>query len=240
MNLSVVFLVLLPLSLDVVYSDENTGEISSVLELFPEFKQMNNRISKLETSVSALLTEVKQTNDRNKRLEKGWTLPYKTRLRNFRVTSEKTASTVVSSEMECWIKCAETNGCTSVSFQLAGGKCELSRVTYVSYEVLEKAVGWDVYTKHTPVVSLHDHKYTLNLASAKAHCVSLGLSIATLDDLKAAYNSGYQKCNCGWAANGVAYLVMQEAHNSCLSNVGVLECNWQSTWNVYCKPLKSD
>ncbi|KAL3861543.1 hypothetical protein ACJMK2_007571 [Sinanodonta woodiana] len=205
--------------LDVIYSDENTREISSVLELFPEFKQMNDRISKLE---------------------KGWSLPCKTRLRNYRVKSEPMESKVFSSGLECWLNCAETNGCTSASFRLEGGKCELSRVKYVSYEVLEKAVGWNVFTKHTTMVSLHDQNYSLNLAGAKAHCVSLGLSIATLDDLKAAYNSGYQQCSCGWAENGIAYIVMQEATVGCMSSVGVLECHWQSTWNVYCRPLKTD
>ncbi|KAK3583795.1 hypothetical protein CHS0354_022839 [Potamilus streckersoni] len=219
MHLSAVILVILPMFLVVVFSDENTPEISSVLELFPEFVEMKGRINKLE---------------------KAWSLPYKTRLRNYKMKSEYTESTVSSSGLECWIKCAETDGCTSTSFQSEGRKCELSRVSYINYEVLEKAVGWDVFTKHTPIVSLHDHGYSLDLAGAKAYCASLGLSIATVEDLTAAYNYGYQKCNCGWAANGAAYLVMQVADSNCLSSVGVLHCNWRSTWNVYCKPLKSD
>lgn len=217
MNLSIVMIFLLPIYLDVVYSDESTRDVSSVLELFPEFVEIKDEINKLK---------------------KGVTLGYN-RLKNYRVKGEYSEGTVLLSGQECWIKCTETDGCTSASFQTEGGKCELSRVTYINHEVLERAIGWDVFTKHTPVVSLHDTSYSLDFVRAKAYCVSLGLSIATFEDLKAAHKNGYQKCSCGWAENGHAYLVMQEVKDNCLGSVGVIGCTWQSTWNVYCKPLKA-
>ncbi|KAL3853065.1 hypothetical protein ACJMK2_016645 [Sinanodonta woodiana] len=84
-------------------------------------------------------------------------------------------------------------------------------------------------------VIYYSTNYNLDFYAAKAYCESRGTSIATFDDLEAAYQDGYQRCGCGWAANGVSYLVMQEAKDGCLTSIGVVQCSWQTKWDVFCK-----
>ncbi|KAK3584311.1 hypothetical protein CHS0354_027435 [Potamilus streckersoni] len=84
-------------------------------------------------------------------------------------------------------------------------------------------------------VIYYSTNYNLDFNAAKAYCQARGTSIATFEDLEAAYQDGYQKCGCGWVENGISYLVMQEAKDGCLTSIGVVRCSWQSKWDVFCK-----
>ncbi|KAL3853068.1 hypothetical protein ACJMK2_016648 [Sinanodonta woodiana] len=96
--------------------------------------------------------------------------------------------------------------------------------------------------RQTPVYISNDSRgeYKMTLAEARQHCHGKGTSLATFEDLAQAYSLGYETCSCGWTDNGFAYLVMQTPTQKCLTSVGVIKCNWQNTWNAFCKDAIMD
>ncbi|KAK3584314.1 hypothetical protein CHS0354_027438 [Potamilus streckersoni] len=75
----------------------------------------------------------------------------------------------------------------------------------------------------------------MDFNAATAFCQSRGTYIATFEDLEAAYHHGYERCGCGWVANGISYIVVQEANNNCHSTIGISQCSLESDRGVFCR-----
>ncbi|KAL3868208.1 hypothetical protein ACJMK2_041040 [Sinanodonta woodiana] len=214
--------------LEDILSDSSTREMDKIKE---QLKRLDKQAIDIKETVSKLSPEGVPIVRKHEGLE------------GFMVKSFNEITDIekleTSSGEECWMKCTDTNACLSASFLAANGTCKLSRVSAFDIGAIEQASGWVVFAKHFSVsYASTDPKYGLDFSHANATCESMGASVATLEDLQSAFKEGYQRCGCGWTANGNAYLVSQQPMNACLSSVGIISCTWQSTWDVFCKIIK--
>ncbi|KAL3853070.1 hypothetical protein ACJMK2_016650 [Sinanodonta woodiana] len=92
-----------------------------------------------------------------------------------------------------------------------------------------------VYCRRPTPVIYYSTNYNMDFNTATAFCQSKGTYIATVEDLETAYHHGYERCGCGWAANGISYIVMQEANTNCHSSIGISQCSWESNRGVFCR-----
>ena len=80
-----------------------------------------------------------------------------------------------------------------------------------------------------------DHHYSYTFQQGKAKCETLGMQMATLDQIRKAFDQGYGICSCGWLSDGTAWFPLQEKNFPCGGDpVGIHRCNWQNTFNVFC------
>lgn len=90
-------------------------------------------------------------------------------------------------------------------------------------------------------VIYYSSPYNIDFYAAKTYCESRGTFIATLEDLKVAYQNGYQGYSCGWTANGISYRVTQDSGHGYYSSTGVSQCLLGSTHGVFCRrPITDD
>ncbi|KAL9973033.1 hypothetical protein ACROYT_G019440 [Oculina patagonica] len=60
------------------------------------------------------------------------------------------------------------------------------------------------------------HKYSFNFTEAKSVCEILDGSLASLEQMQAAFDNGFQECRYGWLAEGMTVVPMQEYRQECL------------------------
>ncbi|KAI5100574.1 CD44 antigen isoform X4 [Silurus meridionalis] len=66
-------------------------------------------------------------------------------------------------------------------------------------------------------------RYTLKFDEAKELCEALGTTLASVEQLTAAYDKGYESCRYGWVSNGNAAIPRQEPNSLCaLNQTGVI------------------
>ena len=79
-------------------------------------------------------------------------------------------------------------------------------------------------------------RYSLTLSTARAKCEVAGTVLASPSDILAARADGYEKCNCGWLANGRIGYVMQAYKQGCGFSTGIIYCT-RTKAQAYCKTV---
>ena len=90
-----------------------------------------------------------------------------------------------------------------------------------------------VLVRLIPVLYMaHGYGFTFN--TGKTFCQFMGGRMTNYTELQTIFNTGYSRCGCGWLDNGRAYAPMTSVIAGCFGAIGIHECTWQSTWDVYC------
>ena len=71
-----------------------------------------------------------------------------------------------------------------------------------------------------------------SLEIAKAACESHGASLATLDQMREVWELGYEKCACGWIADGTNRYPMHGAGCGTANNINI--CSNTGIRDAYC------
>ncbi|KAI5626931.1 CD44 antigen isoform X4, partial [Silurus asotus] len=79
-------------------------------------------------------------------------------------------------------------------------------------------------------------RYTLKFNEAKELCEALETTLASVEQLTAAYNKGYESCRYGWVSNGNTAIPRQEPNSLCaLNQTGVITIvPINLTYDAYC------
>ncbi|XP_064640813.1 uncharacterized protein LOC135495805 isoform X2 [Lineus longissimus] len=102
--------------------------------------------------------------------------------------------------------------------------------------------GWDAYCTKSelPVawVTEKEGSYKIrNASDAAAVCASVGMRLATYDQLREAWRQGMDNCNCGWLADGTAGYPILRPRISCgTAEAGIRVCSGlpRDGWDAYC------
>ena len=138
------------------------------------------------------------------------------------------------SRLQCVTVCKnETNYCQAVSYSPENRTCHLVDNIWPSIP----APGWETIHKIFPVYYAFgpNGRYTLTFEQALEYCISAGTTMASEYDLQIAYDMGFNRLDCGWVSEQIAFLPTHDTVENYWSQTGLGECRWQTTWGVFCK-----
>ena len=121
----------------------------------------------------------------------------------------------------------------------SGDTCRLLfYLNFTLHHFLFAGFSYSAQTKGVFWLRSDKGRYTFAFKDAAGACKEIGASLATLEQLTAAYKAGMNECNCGWTTDGKAHYPICEKKDlkwACGGSVpGVRTCLWQNTWGIYC------
>jgi len=123
-------------------------------------------------------------------------------------------------------------GSHSASVRTCGWRSSYDAYCYSDKDSYTKSSG----SARNGVFHLKKGRYTLTLDGAKIACKRVGATLASYDQLDAAWKRGMNQCNCGWTTDGKShYPIVTSLRSGCGgSNPGIRTCGWSNKWDAYC------